>query len=67
MWTLPMLRFIGWCTLKPWGGVSIQMGYQSKKGELGDGVHSPNQQQRFSSQGVVGNAMSVRQVAPDRQ
>lgn len=52
-WALPTFRFTGLCTSKPWGGVWVQMNYQSKEGELGDGNHSPNQQQSFSSQRVV--------------
>lgn len=53
MWALPMFRFIGLYTSKPWGGVWVQMNYQSEEGELGDGIHSPNRQQSFSSQRVM--------------
>lgn len=40
------------------------MGHQSKQGELGDGIHSPNQHQSSSSQKV---ALTVRQSASGRQ
>lgn len=49
MWTLPTFRFIGSCTWKLQGAIWVQMGYQRKEGKLVDGIHSPNQEQSFSS------------------
>lgn len=61
MWALPTFRFIGLCISKPWGSVWVQMNHQGREGELGDGIHSPNQQQSFASQRVMRDATPMSQ------